>query len=101
MKSKPRFWTHAHGLVEFALILPVLLLLILGVIEMGRLRAIYSGISSGARQAVRYGSVAGDSEPAACGVQPYYLDCAGIRDTARRASPLLSLDNSEIDIAYD
>lgn len=101
MKSKPRFWTHAQGLVEFALILPVLLLLILGVVEMGRLLAMYSGISSGARQAVRYGSVAGDSDPATAGVQPYYLDCAGIRDTARRASPLLTLDNFEIDIAYD
>lgn len=101
MKSKPRFWTHAQGLVEFAFILPVLLLLILGVVEMGRLLAIYSGISSGARQAVRYGSVAGDSDTGTSGTQPYYLDCTGIRDTARRASPLLTLADSEIQVAYD
>src|SRR6185436_2255265 len=101
MKSKPRFWTHAQGLVEFAFVLPVLLLLILGVVEMGRLLAIYSGISSGARQAVRYGSVAGDSDPGTSGTQPYYLDCTGIRATARQASPLLTLADSEIQVAYD
>src|SRR5690349_12130163 len=101
MKSKPRFWTHAQGLVEFALILPVLLLLILGVVEMGRLLAIYSGISSGARQAVRYGSVAGDSDPATSGTQSYYLDCSGMRATARQASPLLTLTDTEIVIGYD
>jgi len=101
MKSKPRFWTHAQGLVEFAFVLPVLLLLILGVVEMGRLLAIYSGISSGSRQAVRYGSVAGDSNTGMSGTQPYYLDCTGMRETARRASPLVTLADSEIQVAYD
>jgi hypothetical protein len=101
MKSKQRFWTHAQGMVEFALILPVLLLLILGVIEMGRLLAIYSGISSAARQAARYGSVGGDSDPAQANVQEYYLDCSGIRAVAKQASPLLPLTDDDISVGWD
>ena len=87
---------RAQGLVEFALILPFLLLLTFGIIEAGRMLAIFSSISSAARQAARYGSVGGDNGTGT----PYFLDCAGIRNTAQRNSALLQLANNDISITY-
>jgi hypothetical protein len=68
--------THrGQGLVEFALILPVFLLLILGIIEFGRIMVTYSSISTASRDAVRYAVSVGDSPS---GI-PHYQDCLGIR----------------------
>jgi Flp pilus assembly protein TadG len=44
-------------LVEFALILPLLLLLFLGIIEFGRTILAYNTIANAAREGVRYGIV--------------------------------------------
>lgn len=44
-----------QGLVEFALILPLLLLIILGIIEFGRAFYIYSNLFNAAREGTRYG----------------------------------------------
>lgn len=96
-KARPR----GQGLLEFALILPLLLLFILGIIEVGRMLAIYSSLSSAARQAARYGSVAGDSDALTSLEQPFYLDCAGMKETALRTSILVGLDTDDIGIGYD
>ena len=47
---------HGQSLVEFALVLPVLMLLTLGVIDMGRAFTFGVGVQQGAREAARYGS---------------------------------------------
>ncbi len=44
-----------QGLVEFALILPLLLLLLLGIFEFGRVLFIYSNLFNAAREGARYG----------------------------------------------
>ena len=88
---------RAQGLTEFALILPLLLLFLLGIIEVGRLMAIFSSISSAARQASRYGAVGGDSGNGIL----YYLDCAGMRARAQSTSLLQPLSNSDIYIHYE
>lgn len=88
-----------QGLVEFALILPVMLLLILGVIEGGRMMAIFSSVSNASRQAARYGSVTGFTNGGS-GTQ-FYKDCDGIVATAQRSSPLQPLGVSNISIYYD
>lgn len=93
--------SRGQGLLEFALILPLLLLFILGTIEVGRMLAIYSSLSGAAKQAARYGSVAGDSDALASGEQSFYLDCAGIKETALRTSILVGLDSDDIGIGYD
>lgn len=46
-----------QSLVEFAIILPILLLLILGVFDLGRVIYYYSAISSAAREGARFGVV--------------------------------------------
>ena len=78
--------------------MPVLLLVVLGIIEFGRLFATFAMVSGAARSATRYGTAVGNS---ALGT-PYYLDCSGIRDAAKRAAvALVSLGDSEITIEYD
>ncbi len=71
--------THrGQGLVEFALVIPVFLLLVLGIIEFGRLMVTYSSISTASRDAVRYAISVGDTPS---GI-PHYQDCLGIRAAA-------------------
>jgi len=86
-----------QGIVEFALILPLLLLFLLGIIEVGRMLAIFSSVSSAVQQAARYGSVGGDTGRG----MPYYLDCAGMRQSAKNTSLLQPLSDSDINIRYD
>src|SRR5574341_1311447 len=69
----------AQGFVEFALAVPILLMVLYGLLEVGRLLFIYSSTVTGARQAVRYGAVTGVSD----GGYPRYQDCAGIRAAAQ------------------
>jgi hypothetical protein len=71
---------RGQGLVEFMLILPPLLLLILGIIEFGRLMVAYSSLSTATRDAARYAASVGEG---ATGV-PHYQDCDGIRGTVAR-----------------
>lgn len=51
-KKKPR---TGQALVEFALILPLLLMIMFGIIEFGRIFFIYSNLFNAAREGVRYG----------------------------------------------
>ena len=46
-----------QGLVEFALILPILLLVLVGMLEFGRILFIYVNVSNAAREGARYGIV--------------------------------------------
>ena len=46
----------AQAMVEFALVLPILLLVVYGLIEVGRALFIYNSVASAARQATRYGA---------------------------------------------
>lgn len=53
--------SQGQGLVEFALVLPVFILLLFGVIDIGRLVYINNALSEGAREGARWGSVQGRS----------------------------------------
>ena len=101
MTTKRKFtrlksFSSGQGMVEFALLLPVLIVLTAGIVEFGRLLAIYNGLSNSAREAARLGAAVNIS-----GSTPYYTDCAGMREAARRTSPLLTLADADIVIAYD
>lgn len=91
-------WENAQAMIEFALVFPVLLLLLYGIMEFGRMLFIYSSVTTASREASRYGSAAGDIGDM---TTPRYLDCAGIRSAARRAAILITLADSDISIAYD
>jgi hypothetical protein len=88
----------AQAMVEFALVLPILLLLLYGILEAGRLLFIYSTVVTASRQAVRYGSATGEGTTANI---PRYQDCAGIRQAAQRVDYLNAFENNDIVIYYD
>jgi Flp pilus assembly protein TadG len=53
----PRDRRSAQALTEFALILPLLLLILLGVVDFGRVFYYWTSISNGAREGARYGII--------------------------------------------
>jgi hypothetical protein len=97
----------AQAMVEFALVLPILLLLLYGILEAGRLLFIYSTIVTASRQAVRYGSATGQGQdytslggPDNRGI-PRYQDCYGIRLAAQRVDFLNAIQDNDIIIQWD
>ncbi|MFN2212633.1 MAG: Calx-beta domain-containing protein [Anaerolineales bacterium] len=87
----------AQGMVEFALVIPILLLLIFGIIEGGRLLWLYSTVLSSSREAARYGAAAGELS----GSLRYYADCDGIRGAAMRIGRFAGISSTDISISYD
>lgn len=85
MKRKKQ---KGQGLVEFALMLPILLLVILGTIEFGRIFLIYATVSNGAREGSRYGMV----NPA---------DTGGIIERVNRTMVMTLPENLTIAVSYD
>ena len=81
--------------MEFALVLPILLVLVYGLLEMGRLLFIYSSVISASRNAARYGSADGTGSNG----KLYYQDCAGINAAANNLAFINSFSN--ISITYD
>ncbi len=90
--------TKAQTLVEFALILPILLMIIYGLLEVGRLIFIYSTVVSASREAARYGSATGLND---AGDILRYKDCAGIREAAQNVDFLDVISDANISITYD
>lgn len=97
LKPRKPAGRKGQALVEFMLVLPILLLITMGIVEFGRLFAIYSMISSASREATRYGASVGDNGSGT----PRYLDCAGMREAARGVAVLSELEDSDITITYD
>jgi hypothetical protein len=97
----------AQAMVEFAIALPVLLLLLYGILEAGRLLFLYSTVVTASRQAARYGTTTGDgggSSPLYGAVRPTvprYQDCAGIRGAANAVAYLSQGTFDDIQLAYD
>jgi hypothetical protein len=83
-------------MVEFALAMPVALLLILGIMEMGWLFFSYSSLFTADHAAGRYAAAVGTS---ASGV-PYYKDLGGICGEAQRFAGLAGLSPT-VTIYYD
>ena len=96
-KSTPKK-TKAQAMVEFAIVLPLLLLLLYGILEAGRLLFIYSTIVTASRQAVRYGSATGQGLTTTV---PRYQDCDGIRAAAQKVDFLNAFNDDDIVINYD
>lgn len=56
---------RGQALVEFALAIPVFLVLLFGLLDVGRLVYVNNAVAQGAREAARWGSVQGNSATAA------------------------------------
>lgn len=89
---------QGQGMTEFALVLPLLLLVMWGTIEAGRFLFIYISVASASREAARYGAAAGVGG----GGVPRYQDCDGIRAAAQRIGGIAGIDpNAGVQVVYD
>jgi len=91
--------SKAQAMVEFAIALPVLLALLYGILEAGRLLFLYSTVVTASRQAVRYGSATGIGNGTGNASEPRYQDCDGIREAAQKTGFLGAFDT--ISISWD
>jgi Flp pilus assembly protein TadG len=93
MNRKPKQKTRkrrerGQGLIEFAMVLPVLLLTIMGIIDFGRLFVVYSNLFNAAREGTRYGIV-----------NP--KDVPGIANAARNKVDIVEPANVDIYVEFD
>lgn len=90
---------RAQALVEFALALPILLLVVYGLLEAGRVIFTIAAVANAAREAARYASATGVKSSGSTVL--HYQDCTGIRTAAKRTGFLLNLQDSQILIYWD
>ncbi len=95
LSVKDKTKSRGQGIVEFALALPIFLVLVFGIIEFGRLLFTYAMVSSASREAARYGSAAGY-----LGGVLRFQDCQGIEAAALRIGGIVGVDASGIKIEY-
>jgi Flp pilus assembly protein TadG len=95
-KSTNRKKQTGQALLEFALILPMLLLLIMAIVDFGWMLFNYNQLTNSLREGLRYGSVTGPNES-----NPQYLNCAGIRDRLARLAGSSGIKAANIKIFYD
>ena len=83
---------HAHGqaLVEFAIVAPIVFLIILGLFDVGRLVFINNELSEGAREGARFGVVQGRAAAEFSGDSTAVSDARSC-PVRGRASPQISL----------
>jgi len=89
---------RGQALVEFALILPVLVLILMGVFDFGRAFFAYNAISNGAREGARYGVIhptARDGD----GFPPYDPDT--IEGQAVAQTIILDMDEIDVQVVPD
>lgn len=84
-----------QGLVEFALILPILLFITLGMIDFGRVLFTYAMASNSVRDALRQAAIFG--YVGGGGTIPAYRDCEHLRNTA---SQVFFMTTENITVSY-
>jgi Flp pilus assembly protein TadG len=88
---------RGQAIVEFAIVLPILLVILVGILEVGRMIFIYSAVTGASRDAVRYAS--------AVGIDDYgfskYNHCHGIREVAISSAFLMRPSDLTVTIKYD
>lgn len=89
---------RAQAMVEFAIVMPILLALLIGIIEFGRMIFIYAAVTNSSREAVRFASAVGFNDNT---YYKKYQYCSAIRDVAKRNAFLMNLQDSDIAITYD
>lgn len=87
----------SQSAVEFALVIPILLLIIFGMIELGHLIFVYGTVLNATREAARYGAATGPVGT----VAHQYQDCDGIKNTALRLRFLAAFQTGDITVNYD
>jgi Flp pilus assembly protein TadG len=87
--------TRGQALAEFALVFPILVLLLFGIIDFGWMLFNYSQLYNGLREGLRYGSVSGYDATA------QYLQCDTIRNQIMTLAGMSSVQATNITVTYD
>jgi len=87
----------AQAIIEFAIVLPILLMVIVGILEVGRYIFIYSAATNASRNAVRYASAVGHDD--AHGLTKFNY-CQGIKQTALDSAYLVPDSSISVSIDY-
>lgn len=87
---------RAQAIVEFAIVAPILLMMLFGVLEVGRLIYVYAVVNNASRDAARYASAVGLADD---GVHRKYNYCVGIENAAKRFAYFMP--GMDISIRYD
>ena len=91
--------TRAQAMVEFALVLMILLMVLVGILEVGRLMFIYAAVNNASREAARYASAIGlDTNPDTGVTSEKYKFCEMITNMAERSAFFTTLT---VTITYD
>lgn len=85
---------RAQAIVEFALVLMILMVVLVGILEVGRLMFFYAAVNNASREAARYASAIGLDDSG----NAKYQYCDGIREMARRSAFFTPLT---VTISYD
>lgn len=96
-KRKKLSKSTGQAMVEFAVALPVLLMILFGIIEVSRLVLTYALVMNASRDAVRYASSIGLNDSGST----RYNDCNGIISVARKSAYFVSVSITATDITYD
>lgn len=87
----------AQAVVEFAIVLPILMLVLVGVLEVGRYIFIYSAATNASRNASRYASAVGRADN---GLTKFNY-CEGIKQNALNSTYLVNRNTIGVTIRYD
>lgn len=85
------------SLVEFALVAPILLILLFGAFELARLGYAFSEVRTAAREGARYATVVGDADGNGT---PNFVDCAAIETAALDLVQVEAVTAADVDIVY-
>ncbi len=86
---------YGQAMAEFALTIPVFLLLVFGVIELSRFFLVYSSVFTASREATRFGSSVGD------GNTKNYLNCEAIAQRAVFSGQFGGVQEDDVTIYYE
>ena len=75
---KRRCWERAQATVEFALVLPILLLILMGIFDFGRGLFAFTVVANSAREGARVGIIQGDEAAIRIAVRQYAI---GVNDS--------------------
>ncbi len=89
--------THGQAIVEFAIVLPILLAVLVGILEAGRMMFIYSVVTNASREASRFGSAVGYGDD---GFHKYRY-CYGIQQMVVKSAYFIEASDLTVDIRYD
>ena len=86
-----------QAMVEFAIAIPIVMILVLAIFDFGRLIFVYTSISAASREAARYGAGVGSTISGTL----LYNDCDQIKAAAIRIGRFAGVKASDIHIFHD